>query len=83
MGRQINLALTLKRVRELRIRSVFLYASGSYNAANCRTVWKNSRLGLDFHSSKFPITANGVAASRPPSTGMITPEIQRDSSLAK
>ena len=35
------------------------------------------------HSSKLPITAKGVAASRPPSTGMITPEIQRDSSLAK
>ena len=35
------------------------------------------------HSSKLRITAKGVAASRPPSTGMTTPEIQRDSSLAK
>ena len=41
-------------------------------------VWAES-----FHSSKLRITARGVAASRPPSTGMITPEIQRDSSLAK
>ena len=38
---------------------------------------------LSSHSSKLRITAKGVAASRPPSTGMITPEIQRDSSLAK
>ena len=35
------------------------------------------------HSPKFPNTANGVAASRPPSTGITTPEIHLDSSLAK
>ena len=34
-------------------------------------------------SSKCPETARGVAASSPPSTGITTPEIQRDSSLAK
>jgi hypothetical protein len=41
------------------------------------------RTTFSIHSSKLPTTANGVAASRPPSTGMTTPEIQRDSSLAK
>ena len=41
------------------------------------------RRTISVHSSKLRITANGVAANNPPSTGMITPEIQRDSSLAK
>ncbi len=35
------------------------------------------------HSPKFPITASGVAANKPPSTGITIPEIQRASSLAK
>ena len=83
MDRHRNLALTLNRVKELRIRSVFLFASDSYNGAYGRTVWTNPSLARVFYSSKLPITAKGVAASRPPSTGMITPEIQRDSSLAK
>ena len=48
-----------------------------------RVLPKINRSQSNSSSSRCPETASGVAASSPPSTGITTPEIQRDSSLAK
>lgn len=63
---------------ELKVRSVQLHQE----IATCQSGNAKFLVAISY-SPKLPITASGVAASNPPSTGITIPEIHRASSLAK